>query len=139
MHGLPPVTSSISRAAAALGCVRTVLAAAGLALLLVACSASGPEDEQEADLRAARDAAAQSTQLDDSIQPPPPGSCDATQVQGLIGQPIDAAGATQAMHDAAAASHRIIGPEQRVDAAFDGARLSIETDSKGMVTGLRCG
>lgn len=135
MFGMPPLaSSSVTRSPPG-----RVLCVAALAVLLSACSAPGPEDEQEVDLRAAREAATRSTHLDDSIQPPPPGSCDATQVQGLVGQPVDAAAATQAMHDAGAASHRIIGPEQRVDAAFDGARLSIETDRTGMVSGLRCG
>lgn len=115
----------------------TAIGAAVLALLLGACSAPAP-DEQEADLQRARDAAAESARVD-PLQLPPPGNCDATQVQGLVGQPIDAASAGQAREDAGAASVRVIGHDQMVDARFDGARLSIETDPKGMVSGLRCG
>lgn len=127
MLGLPITSPSPVRA----------ITAAVLMLLLSACSAPGP-DEQEADLERARNAAAESTRVD-PVQPPPPGTCDATQVQGLVGQRVDAAAAEQAREDADAGSLRMIGPDEEVDTAFDGARLSIETDAKGIVTGLRCG
>ena len=70
---------------------------------------------------------------------PPPLECDATQVQGLVGQVLDEATAEQARSDAGAKTVRVLEPGQMVTMEFDGERLNIEVDDKRTVTALRCG
>jgi len=71
--------------------------------------------------------------------PPPVGSCDASQVEGLVGQAYTEALAEQARQDAGAAKLRLLKPNQPVTMEFLGERLNIEVDDKDVVTGVRCG
>ncbi len=118
-----------------------------LALLaaLSACSAgNAPEDdgaEQEQALTAAQQAA------DSAATPPPNGTvdaappleCDATPVQGLVGQTLEEATAEQARVDTGAKSVRVLEPGQMVTMEFDGERLNIEVDAARKIIALRCG
>lgn len=111
-------------------------------LLLAACSAP-PMDEQDAVSAEAQQAAEQAAAPTDATgkatEAPPVGSCDANQVQSLIGQPNSAALASQAQQDAGAKEVRVLGPEDMTTMEFVGERLNIEVDAKGVVTGVRCG
>jgi hypothetical protein len=113
---------------------------------LCACSAGGTADEdaveQEQAIVAAQEAAesAATPPPNGSADAPPPAlECDASQVQGLVGQALDEAKAEQARADAGAKHVRILKPGQMVTMEFDGERLNIEVDDKGTITALRCG
>jgi len=129
--------------------IRPIRPLLSLALLtaLCACSAgSAPEDdnaaEQEQALVAAQQAAesAATPPPNGSAEAPPPApECDASQVQGLVGQPFDEAKAEQARTDAGASQVRILKPGQMVTMEFDGKRLNIEIDAEGRIIAVRCG
>jgi hypothetical protein len=114
--------------------------------VLAACSAGGaPEDdgaEQEqaisAAARAAAAAAAPPAKDAVDVAPPAP-TCDASQVQGLVGQKADDAVAEQARSDAGAKHVRVLKPGQMVTMEFDGERLNLEVDAEGRITSVRCG
>ncbi|WP_256202363.1 I78 family peptidase inhibitor, partial [Stenotrophomonas pictorum] len=75
----------------------------------------------------------------EAATPPPVGSCDASQVQGLVGQTWSEAMQAQAKDDAGASEVRVLKPNQPVTMEFIGERLNIELDEKGLVSGVRCG
>ena len=70
---------------------------------------------------------------------PPAGSCDASQVQGLVGQAYSEDIAQQAKQDANATQVRMLKPNQPITAEDLGERLNIEVDDKNLVSGVRCG
>ncbi len=111
-------------------------------LALGACKAP-PMDEQEAVAthaqKAAEAAAAPADETGKAIEAPPVGNCDATQVQSLVGQPYTDEIGKQAQQDAAAASLRVLKPDDVTTMEFIGERLNIEVDAKGVVSGARCG
>ncbi len=111
-----------------------------LVLSLAACSAPAP-DEQEAVGAQAQQAAEQAAAPapDSAPEPPPIGSCDATQVQSLVGQTLTDALSEQAKHDAGAKQVRTLLPNQAVTMEFNGERLNIEVDDKQVVKSVRCG
>ncbi|WP_372017037.1 I78 family peptidase inhibitor [Pseudoxanthomonas sp. 10H] len=121
-------------------------AAIVLLLTLAACSAGGsPEDdgaEQEqaitAAQQAAESAAAPPAEGTAEAAPPAP-TCDASQVQGLVGQKADDAVAEQARGDAGARHVRLLKPGQMVTMEFNGERLNLEVDAAGTITSVRCG
>lgn len=121
---------------------RSALFALPAALVLAACSAP-PMDEQDAATAQAQQAAQQAAAPTDATgkatEAPPVGSCDATQVQSLIGQPSSDAVARQAQQDAGAREVRTLGPQDMTTMEFVGERLNIEVDAKGVITGVRCG
>ncbi|AKC86769.1 I78 family peptidase inhibitor [Pseudoxanthomonas suwonensis] len=129
--------------------VRTLRLLPSLVLLsaLCACSAEvapGEDDgiEQEQALTDAQQAAeSAATPPADGIAdaPPPAPTCDASQVQGLVGQSNDEAKAEQARVDAGASHVRVLEPGQMVTMEFDGERLNIEVDDGGRIIALRCG
>jgi 23S rRNA G2445 N2-methylase RlmL len=113
---------------------------------LAACSAGGtPEDdgaEQEQAIAAAQQAAesAATPPAGGTIDAAPPAqTCDASQVQGLVGQKVDDAIAEQARSDAGARRVRLLKPDQMVTMEFDGERLNLEVDAEGRITSVRCG
>ena len=113
-----------------------LIATATLLLALTACTKPAPEEQDEAlnqSQQAAQAAAAPAEAT------PPPGACDASQVQGLVGQAYTEAMQAQAKEDAGATTVRVLKPNQPVTMEFIGERLNIETDDKGMVSGVRCG
>ena len=114
-----------------------LIATAALVLLLGACKGPAPE-EQEQVLDQAQQAAQAATANADAT-PPPPGSCDASQVQGLVGQTYTDAMQAQAKEDAGASDVRVLKPNQAVTMEFIGERLNIELDDKGVISGVRCG
>ncbi len=120
--------------------LRIAVITAALVLPLAACNAPQP-DEQEAASAQAHAAAEQAATPapEASPQPPPAGNCEATQVQGLVGQTVSDVLAEQARIDAGASTVRILRPNQPVTLEFDGNRLNIEVDTDSAITGLRCG
>lgn len=126
---------------------RTLRTLPSLALLcaLAACSAGGPPEddgaEQEQAGVAARQAAesAAAAPVDGGVAPPPAPTCDASQVQGLVGQVADEAVLEQARTDAGAARARLLKPDQMVTMEFDGTRLNVEVDAGNKVLAVRCG
>ena len=72
-------------------------------------------------------------------EPPPVGNCDATQVQGLVGQAYTDETGEQARDDAAAQQLRVLRPGDMTTMDFVGERLNIELDEKGNISGVRCG
>jgi hypothetical protein len=126
---------------------RTFRPLLSLSLLSVLCACSGgsPEDdaaEQEHAIVAAQQAAesAATPPPNGSADAPPPApTCDASQVQGLVGQPNDEAKAEQARVDAGASHVRVLKPGEMVTMEFDGKRLNIEVDAEDRVVAVRCG
>ncbi len=114
-----------------------MLGALSLVLALAACKGPAPEEQDEALDQAQQ--AAQAAASTAEATPPPPASCDASQVQGLVGQAWSEAVQSQAKDDAGASTVRMLKPNQAVTMEFIGERLNIETDEKGTITGLRCG
>ena len=123
-----------------------VLATARLACTLVlltalsACNKPQP-DEQEAVAASAQHAAEQATvpKPDTAPEAPPIGSCDATQVQSLVGQPMTNAVGEQARSDAGAKSVRVLNPGEITTMEFNGERLNLEVDAKNIIASVRCG
>ena len=111
-------------------------------LLLAACSAP-PMDEQDAVTaeaqQAAQQAAAPADDAGKATEAPPIGSCDATQVQSLVGQAYTDTLGSQAQQDAGARELRVLRPRDMTTMEFIGERLNIEVDAKDMVSGVRCG
>lgn len=113
--------------------------------LLGACSAGGPpvsdEDERDEAAVAAQQAAESAAAPADgpAAVPPPAPTCDASQVQGLVGKAADEATVEQARIDAGATRARVLKPGQAVTMEFDGARLNLEVDADDKVVALRCG
>lgn len=100
----------------------------------------GDEAEREQALLDARDAAS-SAAADgvESVAAPPPASCDATPVQGLVGEAAADELVEQARTDAGADSVRVLRPGQAVTLEFNGARLNVEVDEDNRIVSLRCG
>jgi len=129
--------------------LRTTRLLLPLALItaLAACSADTPpaDDgaEQEQALTAAQQAAESAATppatgtIDAAASPEP--ECDASQVQGLVGQALEDATAEQARTDANAKSVRVLEPGAMVTMEFDSKRLNIEVDAARKITALRCG
>ncbi|MEE7546414.1 peptidase inhibitor I78 family protein [Xanthomonas sp. Kuri4-1] len=67
------------------------------------------------------------------------GTCDATQVQSLVGQTLTEAVSSQAREDAGAKSVRVLKPGQAVTMEFNGERLNLEVDAHNVVASVRCG
>lgn len=111
--------------------------------MLAALTACGkPQlDEQEAVSAKAQQAAEQASAPAPAAapEPPPIGSCDATQVQSLVGQALTDAVSEQARSDAGAKSVRVLKPGQMVSMEFNGERLNLEVDAKNVIASVRCG
>jgi type II secretory pathway pseudopilin PulG len=114
-----------------------LIAATFSLVLLGACSGPAAEEQDQALDQAQQAAAAAATA--EAATPPPVGSCDASQVQGLVGQTWSEAMQAQAKDDAGASEVRVLKPNQPVTMEFIGERLNIEIDEKGLVSGVRCG
>lgn len=127
-----PSTPRTSRRPAAL-----IATAFSLVLLLGACNGPAAEEQDEALDQAQQAAAAAATP--EAATAPPVGSCDASQVQGLVGQTWSETMLEQAKADAGASDARVLKPNQPVTMEFIGERLNIEIDDKGVVSGVRCG
>ena len=117
-----------------------LIAALSLVLALGACKGPAPEEQEQA-LDQAKQAADAAATPDQGVAttPPPVGTCDASQVEGLVGQAYTEALAEQARQDAGAAKVRVLKPNQPVTMEFLGERLNIEVDDKNLVSGVRCG
>lgn len=109
---------------------------------MAACAANNgtlsEEEEQEQAMLAARRALESASETSGGGTPPPP-SCDATAVQGLVGDMADDAVVEQARVDAGADTARILKPGQAVTLEFNGARLNVEVDGENRIVSLRCG
>jgi len=121
----------------------SVLPALLLALSVAALAGcqSPPPDEQEAETaQAQQEAVADAAPSPDNAPKPPPiGTCDASQLQGLVGQPLTDALSAQAQQDAHATEVRVLKPGEMVTMEFNGERLNLEVDEKQHVTAVRCG
>ncbi|MBN8798660.1 MAG: Elastase inhibitor AFLEI Flags: Precursor [Stenotrophomonas nitritireducens] len=117
-----------------------LIAALSLVLALGACKGPTPEEQDQA-LDQAKQAADAAATPDQGVAttPPPVGTCDASQVEGLVGQAYTEALAEQARQDAGAAKVRVLKPNQPVTMEFLGERLNIEVDDRNLVSGVRCG
>ena len=115
-----------------------LIAATVLAFTLAACNAPAPEEQDQA-LDQAKQAAAEAAAPAPDAATPPAGSCDASQVQGLVGQAYSEDIAQQAKQDANATQVRMLKPNQPITAEYLGERLNIEVDDKNLVSGVRCG
>ncbi|MBB4131863.1 MULTISPECIES: I78 family peptidase inhibitor [unclassified Xanthomonas] len=126
--------------------MRSVLPTARLACTLVvlaalsACGKPQP-DEQEAVSAKAQQAAEQAAAPAPAAAPeaPPIGSCDATQVQSLVGQALTETVSEQARNDAGAKTVRVLKPGQMTTMEFNGERLNLEVDAKNVIASVRCG
>lgn len=125
--------------------IRYLVSATVLSTLCACSAGNAPTDdgaEQEQAITAAQQAAesaATPPANGEADVPPPAPTCDASQVQGLVGQKVDAAASEQARVDAGADSVRLLEPGQMVTMEFDGKRLNIEVDASGVVIAVRCG
>lgn len=117
-----------------------LLAALSAMVLLTACD-SPPADEQDAARAQAQQAAeaAATPDPDAAVVAPPVGTCDASQVQGLVGQPFNDALLDQAKQDASAQQVRVLKPDTITTMEFVGERLNLEVDDKGVIRDVRCG
>lgn len=115
-----------------------LMTATALALTLAACNGPAPEEQDQA-LDQAQQAAAEAAAPGPDAATPPAGSCDASQVQGLVGQPYSDAVGEQARQDAGAEKVRTLKPNQPITMEFLGERLNIEVDENNLVSGVRCG
>ena len=113
-----------------------LIAALSLVLALGACTGPAPEEQEQA-LDQAKQAAAEVAAPEAAT--PPAGSCDASQVQGLVGQPYSDAVGEQARQDAGAEKVRTLKPNQPITMEYLGERLNIEVDENNLVSGVRCG
>ncbi len=117
-----------------------LLLAATTTLALSACSQEDMQKLDEAEQEQAEVAARQAAEA--AMQPaegtPPAPVCDASPVQGLVGQPADEATVEQAREDAHAERVRVLRPGQAVTLEFDGARLNVEVDESNTIVALRC-
>lgn len=129
--------------AAAVPHARRLLPAIALSLSLLSLSAcqSPQPDEQEAVTAQAQQAAAEAATPSRETAPeaPPVGSCDASQLQTLVGQKLTDALSEQAREDAKAKSVRVLKPDQMVTMEYNGDRLNLDVDADGVVTAARCG
>ena len=115
-----------------------LMTATALALALAACNGPAPEEQDQA-LDQAQQAAAEAAAPAPDAATPPAGSCDASQVQGLVGQPYSDAVGEQARQDAGAEKVRTLKPNQPITMEYLGERLNIEVDENNLVSGVRCG
>ena len=113
-----------------------LIATAALLLALSGCTKPAPEEQDEA-LNQSQQAAEAAAAPAEAT--PPPGACDASQVQGLVGQAYSEEAAQQAKQDANATQVRMLKPNQPITAEYLGERLNIEVDDKNLVSGVRCG
>ncbi|KRG37708.1 Elastase inhibitor AFLEI Flags: Precursor [Stenotrophomonas panacihumi] len=123
-----------------LASLRMIVAASVLALSLAACQSPQPDEQESAGAQAQRDAANAATPAQDTApEAPPIGTCDASQLQSLVGQPLTDALSAQAKEDAKAGEVRVLKPGEMVTMEFNGDRLNLEVDEKQVITGVRCG
>jgi hypothetical protein len=121
--------------------IRLPLSIAFAAFALAACGAPAP-DEQEQTLAQSEQRAAEAAQPASAAAPTvnvDATRCDALQAQWTAGKPVGDAEAEQARKDAGATSVRVLKPGQPVTMDFNGARLNIEVDEKGIGVSVRCG
>lgn len=118
------------------GITVAMLLAGGLA----GCQEPTAEEQQQALEQAEQEAAlaAVATQ-EPAAGTPAVGDCDASQVQGLVGQAFSDAVGQQATQDAEAKQLRVLAPDTAATMDFLGERLNIEVDEKRIITGVRCG
>lgn len=116
-----------------------LVAIATLLLALTACEGPPPDEQEQVVAEAQQAAEAAATPAPQGTDAPPVGDCDATQVQGLVGQPYTDTLGDQARQDASAQQLRVLKPDDITTMEFVGERLNIELDENGTVSGVRCG
>lgn len=117
-----------------------LIATLSVLLALTACDGPAPEEQDEALARSQQAAEAAATPAPEgAVAAPPVGNCDASQVQGLVGQTFTDTLLEQAKQDAGANAVRVLKPDQPVTMEFLGERLNIEVDEKDVISDVRCG
>lgn len=106
-------------------------------LALTACQAPALDEQDSATAHAQQAAEAAKAPADEAgkaTEAPPVGTCDASQVQSLVGQAYTDALGKQAQEDAGASQVRVLKPNDVATMEFLGDRLNIEVDAKGAVS-----
>jgi hypothetical protein len=70
---------------------------------------------------------------------PKAGACDASPVQGVLGQSVTPQGAEAARLQAGARTVRVIDHDQIISKEFNATRLSLQLDARGRVVRVFCG
>ena len=70
---------------------------------------------------------------------PTAGACDASPVQGVLGQSVSPQEAEAARLQAGARTVRVIGHDQIISKEFNATRLSLQLDARGRVVRVFCG
>jgi hypothetical protein len=120
----------------------SLLLIAGFALMActpgepTAPSSTGAADPAAATAPAATPAPSTPTAPPDASAATTPGAdtCNMAQYSSLIGKPVSDGGVPPA-----SPTVRIIKPDTQVTMEFSAARLNIEVNSTGVITGLKCG
>ena len=115
-----------------------LMTATALALTLAACNGPAPEEQDQA-LDQAQQAAAEAAAPAPDAATPPAGSSDASQVQGLVGQPYSDAVGEQARQDAGAEKVRTLKPNQPMTMDYRVERLNLYLDANGNIERIACG
>ena len=113
-----------------------LIATAALLLVLSACTKPAPEEQDEA-LNQSQQAAEAAAAPAEAT--PPPGACDASQVQGLVGQTGSEDVLEKARTDSGANTVRALKPGEPATMDFRQDRLDIALDEQGVIQSLRCG
>ncbi len=100
--------------------------AVAMGLSLSACSHTAPN-------------AAPSTGPGTAAPTAPPGPCDASRVQWLVGTRVDDAARERARSEAGARIVRVLAPNQPATMDFNPERLDVTTDDAGIATRVTCG
>ncbi len=120
--------------------LRMIVATSVLALALAACQSPQPDEQESAGAQAQQAAADAAAPTQDTAPVAPPiGTCDASQLQSLVGQTLTDTLSAQAKEDAKAGQVRVLTPGQMVTMEFNGDRLNLEVDEKQVITSVRCG
>ncbi|KRG72012.1 I78 family peptidase inhibitor [Pseudoxanthomonas dokdonensis] len=119
---------------------RIALISLPLLLALTACGSPHPDEQAAAVARSQAAAEAAAEPADPALAAPAvDGSCDETQAQWVIGKTMDDAQLEQARGDAGAETVRSLKPNQVITMEYNGNRLNIDVDAKGVATAARCG
>lgn len=71
--------------------------------------------------------------------PPPAGPCNADAARWAVGRAVDQDLVNRVIHDTGSRTARVIEPGQAVTMDYNPERVSIETNERGAIVGIRCG
>lgn len=105
---------------------QTFLASMLLAGMLSACSPASPPTPETTDNASDSTASVDTT-------------CNAENAMWAVGKPVDETLLAKAKADATAGIVRTLSPDQVVTMEYNGTRLNLRTDDKGIVLDVACG